>query len=143
MAIVATLAAGAMVAAQPPANSELGKQVGALGAAFISIAISLVLVAGVLVASGGVGQLSQLSRFRVEYVIGGVAGAAIVTVSLLTVRELGAGGVVAATVCTQLTVSLVLDQLGVLGLTPTPITAVRVIGVVLLIVGTLLLTTRL
>jgi transporter family-2 protein len=132
-----------MVAAQPPANSELGKQVGALGAAFISIAISLGLVAVVLVASGGVGQLSQLSRFRVEYVIGGVAGAAIVTVSLLTVRELGAGGVVAATVCTQLTVSLVLDRLGVLGLTPTPITPVRVVGVVLLIVGTVLVTTRL
>ena len=47
-----------MVAAQPPANSELAKQVGALGAAFLSIAISLALVAVLLVASGGVGQLA-------------------------------------------------------------------------------------
>jgi bacterial/archaeal transporter family-2 protein len=131
-----------MVAAQPPANSELAKQVGALGAAFLSIAISLALVAVLLVASGGVGQLGELSSFRLEYVLGGVAGAAIVTVSLVTVRELGAGGVVAATVCTQLTVSLILDRLGVLGLSETPITPRRVIGVALLIAGTLLVTTR-
>jgi transporter family-2 protein len=140
LAILATLVAGALVAAQPPANSELGKQVGTLGAAFVSIAISLSLIAVLLVATGGAGQLSGLSQFRIEYALGGVAGAAIVAVSLVTVRELGAGGVVAATVCTQLTVSMILDRLGVFGLSHTAITPTRVAGVVLLIVGTVLVT---
>ena len=141
LAIAATLAAGALVAAQPPANSELGKHVGTLGAAFVSISISLVLITFLLVVTGGAGQLSGLSTFRVEYALGGLAGAAIVGVSLVTVRELGAGGVVAATVCTQLIVSMVLDRLGVLGLSETAITPARVTGVALLIAGTLLLTT--
>ena len=141
LAILATLAAGALVAAQPPANSELGRQVGTLGAAFVSIAISLLLIGGVLVATGGVDQLSGLSKFRLEYALGGVAGAAIVAVSLVTVRELGAGGVVAATVCTQLSVSLLLDRLGVLGLTQREITPGRLLGVGLLIAGMVLLTT--
>jgi transporter family-2 protein len=142
LAILATLAAGASIAAQPAANSQLGKHVGILGAAFISIAISLVLIAFLLVASGGLGQFSSgLSEFRLQYAIGGIGGAAIVAVSLVTVRELGAGGVVAATVCTQLTFSVLLDRLGVLGLPQTPITAFRAVGVVLLIAGTVLLTT--
>jgi transporter family-2 protein len=140
-AILATLAAGALVAAQPPANSELGRQVGTLGAAFVSISISLVLIVILLVATGGVAELGGLSNFRIEYALGGVAGAAIVTISLVTVRQLGAGGVVAATVCSQLIVSMVLDRLGVLGLSQTAITPARVTGVVLLIGGTVLLTT--
>jgi transporter family-2 protein len=141
LAIAATLVAGALVAAQPPVNSELGKQVGTLGAAFVSITISLVVITFLLVVSGGVGQLSGLSSFRVEYAIGGLAGAAIVSVSLVTVRELGAGGVVAATVCTQLIVSMVLDRIGVLGLPQTALTPARLTGVALLIAGTILVTT--
>jgi transporter family-2 protein len=141
LAVVATLVAGALVAAQPPANSELAKQVGTLGAAFISISISLAIIGVLLVVSGEVGGLGGLSQFRIEYALGGVAGAAIVAISLVTVRELGAGGVVAATVCTQLIVSLILDKLGVLGLSPTAITPARAAGVVLLIAGTILLTT--
>jgi bacterial/archaeal transporter family-2 protein len=58
----------------------------------------------------------------------------------VTVRELGAGGVVAATVCSQLIVSLILDRLGVLGLSQTAITPRRLAGVALLIAGTVLLT---
>jgi transporter family-2 protein len=141
LAILATLAAGALVAAQPPANSELGKQVGTLGAAFISISISFVIVLVLLVVTGGLGQLGDLSSFRPEYALGGVAGAAIVAISLVTVRELGAGGVVAATVCTQLTVSVILDRLGVLGLPGNPITPIRLGGIALLIAGTVILTT--
>jgi len=140
LAIAATLVAGALVAAQPPANSELGRHVGSLGAAFVSVSLSLGILGVLLVATGGLGQLSGLSEFRAEYAIGGVAGAAIVGISLVTVRELGAGGVVAATVCTQLIVSLILDRLGVLGLSPTGITPARIAGVVLLIAGTILLT---
>ena len=140
LAVVATLVAGALVAAQPPANSELARQVGTLGAAFVSISISLFLIGVLLVVTGGVGGLGGLSEFRIEYALGGVAGAAIVAISLVTVRELGAGGVVAATVCTQLIVSLILDKLGVLGLSPTDITPARALGVGLLLGGTILLT---
>ncbi len=61
------------------------------------------------------------------YVIGGgVVGAIYVTTVILTVGSLGAAGVVAATIAGQLTISVVIDRLGVLGLQETPITLERV-----------------
>jgi transporter family-2 protein len=140
LAIAATLAAGALVAFQPPANSQLGKHVGSLGAAFISTLLSVTIIATLMVITGGFGSLKGISGIHPSYLLGGVAGAVIVSVSLVTVRVLGAGGVVAATVCTQLIVSAMLDRLGVLGLDRTAISSWRVSGFALLIAGTLLVT---
>jgi transporter family-2 protein len=73
------------------------------------------------------------------YLLGGVLGAAYVTTVLVTVRTLGAGGVTAATIAGQLSLSLVVDQLGILGVHKHPITALRLLGVVLLAAGTFLI----
>ncbi len=61
------------------------------------------------------------------------------TTALVAVRSLGAGGVTAATIAGQLTLSLVIDQLGILGVDKQAITWERVLGVVLLALGTLLI----
>ena len=135
-AIFATLGAGALVAFQPPANSQLSQHVGALGATLVSLLISTAIVLVLLVASGGVSDLGGIGGFRPQHALGGIAGAAIVAVSLVTVRKLGASGVVAATICTQLVVSVALDRAGVLGLAPHGLTPVRVLGIVLLVAGT-------
>jgi uncharacterized membrane protein YdcZ (DUF606 family) len=74
LAILATLAVGALVAFQPPANSQLGRSVGTLGAAFISVSISFLIVTVILLVSGGAGQLSGLADFRPAYLLGGVGG---------------------------------------------------------------------
>jgi len=73
------------------------------------------------------------------YLLGGVLGAVYVTTALVAVRSLGAGGVTAATIAGQLTLSLVIDQLGILGVDKQPITWERVLGVLLLALGTLLI----
>ena len=57
---------------------------------------------------------------------------------LVAVRTLGAGGIVAATVAGQLTMSVIIDQFGLLGIDKDPINAMKAIGVALLAVGTLL-----
>src|SRR5207302_1125787 len=72
------------------------------------------------------------------YLTGGILGAAYVTTVLVTVRDLGAGGVTAATIAGQLTMAVVIDQLGILGVAKHPIDAARVAGIVLLGVGTYL-----
>ena len=66
-------------------------------------------------------------------------GAAYVLTALIVVKEIGAGGVAAATITGQLTLSIVLDRLGVLGLEETPITWERIVGVGLLLAGTYLI----
>ena len=69
-------------------------------------------------------------------------GAVLVSVSLVTVRTLGAGGVVAATVSGQLVVSAILDQFGFLGLDRVGLTPARLLGFALLLGGTALVTAR-
>jgi uncharacterized membrane protein YdcZ (DUF606 family) len=140
LALICTLFVGGLVALQPPANAALASHVGDIAAAFVSIAISLVLVGVVLIAFGDPSRLSGLHAFRLEHAIGGIAGAAIVTVSLVAVRPLGAGGVTAALVCAQLIVSVVADRVGVLGLREIGIGWQRLLGVALVIAGTYLVT---
>jgi transporter family-2 protein len=72
------------------------------------------------------------------YFVGGFIGAVFVASSLITVRTLGAGGVVAATIAGQLTFSVVIDKFGLLGLPEKPLTVTRLLGVLLLAVGVFL-----
>lgn len=142
VAVLATIAVGALIAFQPPVNSELGNRTSVLGAAFISTAISALIMGVLALALGEIGQVRRIPHIPVIYLTGGILGAALVAVSLVTVRTLGAGGVVAATVTGQLVVSAVLDRFGVLGLDKLALTPMRVSGFVLLLAGTALVTAR-
>ena len=141
-ALIATVATGALVAFQPPANAMLGRVVGDFGAAVISVAISMVILTVLLLTVGDVGQLGALDHVKPEYIIGGIGGAAIVLVSLIAVRPLGAGAFIAALVAAQLTVSALLDHLGALGLDKRPLGWQALLAMALLLGGTLLMATR-
>jgi transporter family-2 protein len=140
VALICTIAVGGLVALQPPANAALAKHVGDLGAAFVSLAISIAIVGALLLAVGHPGRLSGLGAFKLEYAVGGIAGAAIVTVSLITVRPLGVGGVVALLVAAQLLVSVIADRFRLYGVHQVNLSAGRLIGLALVIGGTLLIT---
>ena len=142
VAILLTLIAGALVALQPPANASLAKHVGNLEATLVSLLISVTIISLLLAFSGGFSGLSGITQFRPEHVLGGIAGAAIVFVSIVTVKPLGAGGVAAATVATQLIGSALLDRFGVLDLERVGLSATRMTGIALLVVGTVLVTSR-
>ncbi len=138
--LLATVVAGALVGLQAPINSTLGKTVGTFAAASVSFAIGLtLLIAITLVAGGGFGQVGEAADLRWYYLTGGILGAAYVTTVLLTVRELGAGGVTAATIAGQLAMSVLVDRAGLLGLPERGLTAQRVAGLVLLAAGTFLI----
>jgi transporter family-2 protein len=137
-AAAATVVVGALIALQAPINSGLGKMTGTMPAAAISFIVGTLLLLGIVLVSGEIGSLAKATDVKWYYLIGGILGAAYVTTVLLTVRTLGAGGVTAATVAGQLTMSVAIDRLGFLGLEETPITLTRVIGVLLLFAGTVL-----
>ena len=140
VAVLATAGAGGLIALQAPINSTLGKSVGTFPAAFVSFTIgTLALAAVVVLAGGGFGEIGEARHLSWYYLTGGVLGAIYVTCVLVTVRDLGAGGVVAATIAGQLTASIVIDQLGILGVAKEPITAAKAAGVVLLSAGVYLI----
>jgi transporter family-2 protein len=138
VAALATITVGGLIALQAPINSGLGRATGTLPAAAISFSVGTILLVTIVLVSGQASDVAGAADVRLYYLIGGLLGAAYVTTVLLTVRTLGAGGVTAATVAGQLTTSVIIDRLGILGLEETPITLGRVIGVLLLFAGTLL-----
>jgi bacterial/archaeal transporter family-2 protein len=142
LAVLATVAVGALVAFQPPVNSELGKRTSVVAAAFISTLIAAIALAVLAVALGEAGHVRDIRHIPLGYLTGGLLGAALISVSLVTVRTLGAGGVVAATLCGQLVVSAILDRFGVLGLDRVGLTPTRLVGFALLVGGTALVTAR-
>jgi bacterial/archaeal transporter family-2 protein len=139
LAVALTAVVGGFVALQGPINSGLGKTIGNQQAAFFSFAtgtVVLAIIAGL--AKGGFGQIGDAKTLAPQYLIGGLLGACYVSCVLVTVRTLGAGGIVAASVAGQLAMSVILDQFGLLGLDKDPISVSKAIGVLLLTVGTLL-----
>jgi len=139
LAVAATILAGALIALQAPINSKLGGRAGTLPAATVSFAIGLIVLVGLVAVMGQLGRVGDARGAPWWYLAGGVLGAIYVSTVLVTVRELGAGGVTAATIAGQLTLSLVIDQLGLLGVARQPITAAKVAGVVLLGAGVALI----
>ena len=139
-ALLLTVVAGGLIAMQAPINSMLGKSVGTFAAASVSFVVgTIALVLITVLVGGGFGDVGEASHLPWYYLTGGLLGAVYVTTALVAVRSLGAGGVTAATIAGQLTLSLVIDQLGILGVDKQAITWERVLGVVLLALGTLLI----
>ena len=139
VAVGLTAVVGGMIALQAPINSTLGKRIGTLPAATVSFAIgTAVLVLIAFLFGGGFGRLGEARHLSWIYLMGGVLGAFYVTTVLVTVRTLGAGGVTAATIAGQLTMAVVVDQMGLLGVEKQVITAPRLAGIALLAAGTFL-----
>jgi bacterial/archaeal transporter family-2 protein len=140
VAFITTVAAGGLIALQPSANAALGNHVGDLGAAFISTVITMVIISVLLLIFGHPGRLSGLSSFRFEHALGGIGGAVVVTVTLVAVRPLGTGVVIALLVAAQLVVGLIVDRIGWLGIHQIGLSPARLIGLGLVVAGTVLIT---
>jgi transporter family-2 protein len=139
-AVVLTAGVGGLIALQAPINSMLGRSVGSFQAAFVSFLLGTLLLAVIAAfAKGGFAKIPEARHLSWYYLTGGVLGAAYVTTVLVTVRTLGAGPVVAATIAGQLTMSVVIDQLGLLGLPKDPISVGKIVGVALLAAGVFLI----
>ena len=138
VAVLLTAAAGGLIAAQAPINAGLGRSTGSLPAALVSFSIGTIALAVIVVLSGKAGGLSSTFDVSWYYLLGGFLGALYVTNALIAVSAIGAGGVAAATVFGQLTTSVVIDRLGLFGLDQVPLSPERLLGIALLLVGTVL-----
>jgi bacterial/archaeal transporter family-2 protein len=138
LAVIMMAAVGGVIALQPPINAGLGRATGSLAAALVSFLVGTLILAVIVGISGQASGLGSTFDVRWYYLLGGVLGALWVASSLVAVRSIGAGSVVAATITGQLIGAVVADRLGILGLSETPVTFDRALGVALLLVGTYL-----
>ena len=142
MAGVAIVIVGAQLALQPPINSALGRHVGRLAASLVSFIVGTLFLFVLVLATGGLSGVGDLAGVPGYQLLGGLIGATYVATATLTVSRIGAGAVVAATVTGQLFSSLLIDDLGLVGVDTVPLDLLRVTGAVLLVAGTLLVVDR-
>jgi transporter family-2 protein len=136
--VVLTAVAGGLIALQAPINAGLGRSTGSLAAALVSFVIGTVALTAIVVLSGKAGGIGSASDVSWYYLIGGLLGAVYVTNALIAVAAIGAGGVAAATITGQLVASVTIDRLGLFGLEEVPLSPERLLGVALLLAGTVL-----
>jgi transporter family-2 protein len=139
LAVLLTALAGGLIALQAPINAGLGRGTGSLPAAFVSFAVGTVALGAIVVLSGKAGGLGSTFGVSWYYLLGGLLGAIYVTNALIAVATIGAGGVAAATITGQLLAGVAIDRLGLFGLDQVAIGPERILGVALLIGGTILL----
>jgi len=138
VAVLITAVAGGLIALQAPINAGLGRATGNLAAALVSFVIGTIALAAIVVLSGKAGGLGSTFDVSWYYLLGGLLGAIYVANALIAVSVIGAGGVAAATITGQLAASVAIDRLGLFGLDQVALTPERLLGLVLLLVGTLL-----
>ncbi|MFA9400252.1 MAG: DMT family transporter [Acidobacteriota bacterium] len=142
LAVLVMGAVGVQLAFQAPVNSRLGETVGRLAASLVSIVIGTLILLVICLFAGKLDGLAEIGDAPAWALTGGLIGAFFVAGSTLTVIRLGAGTIAAAIITGQLSSSLVFDGLGLFGLDKSPVTASRLAGVLLLIVGTWLVIRR-
>jgi transporter family-2 protein len=105
-------------------------------AAFISFVVGTIALGIFLVFSKdalpGLSQYSQLSWYKYT---GGLLGAFVVTVTLLSVAEIGAGNMFVLIVAGQLVTAVLMDHYGAFGLTANPVSLQKFFGICLLVAG--------
>lgn len=138
VAVLLTAFAGGLIALQAPINAGLGRATGSLPAALVSFGVGTIALAAIVVLSGKAGGLGSTFDLSWYYLLGGLLGAIYVTNALIAVSAIGAGGVAAATITGQLGAAVAADRLGAFGLDEIPLTPERILGVGLLVLGTVL-----
>jgi bacterial/archaeal transporter family-2 protein len=137
LAILLAAGAGCLVGMQAPVNSRLARSLGeSLPAATISFIVgTLALVLVTSLSKNGIASFGNIGKVPWWALIGGLLGAAYVTVAILTVRTLGASGLTAGVIGGQLAMSVAIDRFGLLGIPRQSVGASRIVGLVLLVAG--------
>ena len=140
--IAIAILAGAIFALQPPINSTVARNLNSpLFASFISFLVGTVILLIINLVIGiklpPVNQLQALPWWI--WLSGGAIGAFIVTAAIIIQPKIGAASWVVGYLFGQLTMSILIDNYGLLNLAIHPINVMRLIGVFLLAIGAILI----
>jgi bacterial/archaeal transporter family-2 protein len=135
--------AGALITVQSVLNAALGKRTGSLGSVLLLTLVSIALLIPLVLLIPGTADLRQLPGPSQWYLYaGGLLGIAILATPIVLVPRIGATATLTALVAGQLTLAVVVDHFGVLGVPRTEITVTKMLGLALLVGGALLVTRR-
>lgn len=135
--LVAALSIGVCVALQPAINAAMARTLGSpFLASVVSIAVSLAVVVPVWLTVGqGAGDPTQLRALPWWVVLGGTVGVVFVAGSVLVGPSLGLALFFVCVVAGQLVGATVVDHLGAFGVPTKPVNAMKIVGIVLVLIG--------
>jgi transporter family-2 protein len=135
IAITMAFAAGLAGAAQASVSGAMGRRIGSMQAAAFGSIVAAVLLVGVAFAIGRGGGIAEAIRQPPWLWISGVFGAMIVFSIAYAPQRIGTFATVALIIAGQLIAGASIDAFGWLGTERIPVTASRVMGLVLLSLG--------
>ena len=138
--MLAAIALGALVSAQPPLNAILSRAVGsAYGASVVSVCVALLTIL-VISAVMGRGQITPAALVGVPWwvYLAGVVGALYVAAGVVVAPVTGALLFFVCIVAGQLLGAMMLDHWGAFGLRVREISGFRVLGFALVMSGALM-----
>lgn len=131
---------GGAIAAQAPINARLRVAVGSpLLSAGISFLIGTIVLAGAVVVTNGAGGITNAGSAPWWAWLGGAAGAALVTATLMATPRLGVTVTMVSVVAGQLVIAALVDRFGWFNVPARHLTAGRITAIVLIIVALILL----
>lgn len=139
--LLLALAAGVATAFQPGVNARFADHAGHrvmggvanFGVGFLAMLLAWLVAARF--AGAGTPSAARLAEGPWWMWCGGVLGAFFVTVAVIVTPRVGAANYLSALIAGQLLASLLIDHFGLMGLREVPISAGRVLGVVLILAG--------
>lgn len=136
-AIVGAGSAGSFLAIGSAANARLRKTLHSpIAAAAVNFLVGFSVLTGLMTL--GLFQSPNVQQFSTVpwwAFLGGILGAAFVSLNTLTVPNLGLTATTLAVVCSQMIMSLVVDQFGWFGVPAHPLSVSRLFAIILLIVA--------
>lgn len=129
---------GIFLAIQGPMNAYLGKSITPKLSAFNSIALAGLIMFFVNLYGGNFSHYSDITNVNFLYWCGGVLGAGVVFFAILSIPILGAGAATCIFVFCQLTMGVLIDHFGILGVEQSPITLIKILGVAIMLIGAIL-----
>jgi transporter family-2 protein len=138
--LLVCLLAGALMPLQAGVNAQLARWVGhPVTASLVSFAVgTLALFAYTAAARPQLPTLSAVASAPWWVWAGGLLGSVFVTAAAAFAPRLGAATFISITIAGQVLVSILLDHFGAVGFAARPVTAPRLLGALLLVVGVLL-----
>ncbi|WP_198155952.1 DMT family transporter [Herbaspirillum autotrophicum] len=139
--LLLAVSAGVVVPLQGGVNASLGRGLGhPLWATLVSLLVSIAaLLPAMLLLRVPLPTFEFAGKAPFWLWSGGVYGVFFISLTLILMPKLGAGGFIGAAIAGQVLTSLVLDHFGLLGLASKQLSYGRVLGALLLIAGVLLI----
>ena len=134
--VILAIVIGALMPLQAGLNAELTRYLKhPYLAALISLTSGAIAISILVIMNGGFNEIKRLNAVPPHLLMGGVLGAIFVSSSLFFIPRMGATTMIASFITGQLIGSVIIDHFGFMGLTPTPVSIEKFVGIILLFSG--------